>query len=133
MPLMRYFLFVGSTLLGLFFLVDRYFPLAASKASGGDVDRSIIRIHSSHQWPAAIQIDTSLPVPKPAQAAMVADDAPPANAAHAPVRAAYAYVPRVAPKPSGRIQPRVRSTSRWSSRDTQRRLASSQPNWLPTW
>ena len=66
MPLVRYFVFVGGMLLGLLFLADWYFPAstAATAIADNDVDRSIIRIHSSHKWPAAIQMDTRAPMPR---------------------------------------------------------------------
>jgi hypothetical protein len=131
MPLIRYFLFAGATLLGLLFLADWYFPISASTASGDDIDRTIIRIHSSHRWPDAVHIDTSMPMPQSAPPALIVDNAPPENAAAPPVRQAYAYVPQPARKSSGRVARRVGSTSRRYAPDTQRRLASSQPNWFP--
>jgi hypothetical protein len=68
-PLGRYFFFVGSLLLGMLFISDRYFPMASSQGffREGRVDKSIIRIKSAHKWPEPIVIDTSLPtiVPPP--------------------------------------------------------------------
>jgi hypothetical protein len=49
MPLVRYFVFTGGMLLGLLVLADWYFPMQASVAAHDNVDRSIIRIHSSHK------------------------------------------------------------------------------------
>ena len=67
MPLGRYFVFVGSLLLALLILADRYMPKPINEPARADVDRSIIRLHSSHKWPERIVIDTSLPtiVPPP--------------------------------------------------------------------
>ena len=67
MPLGRYFVFVGSLLLALLILADRYMPKPINEPARADVDRSIIRLHSSHKWPERIVIDTSLPtiVPSP--------------------------------------------------------------------
>jgi hypothetical protein len=63
MLLIRYFVFTGGVLLGLLLLADRYFHLATAVAAEDDTDRSIIRIHSSQRWPAAIQFDTNAPIP----------------------------------------------------------------------
>jgi hypothetical protein len=91
MPLVRYFVFVGGMLLGLLFLADWYFPTSTvAAASDNDVDRSIIRIHSRHKWPAAVQMDTSAQMP--AAAPVMAE----ATVPHAPaerVKQAYAFEP----------------------------------------
>lgn len=133
MPMLRYFLCTGGALLGLLFLADWYFPLPASVASAGDIDRTIIRIHSSRQWPAAMPIDTSVPMPKVAASVVVADTFP-GPLANPPAREALAYAPPTASKASGKIRRRVRSPSRFAVRETHRRLASSQSNWFAaTW
>jgi hypothetical protein len=131
--MLRYFLCVGGALFGLLFLADWYFPLLpASVASAGDIDRTIIRIHSSRQWPAAIPIDTSVPMPK-VPSAVVADTIP-GPLADPPAREALAYAPPTASKASDKIRRRVRSSSRFAARETHRRLASSQSNWFAaTW
>jgi hypothetical protein len=67
-PLGRYFFFVGSLLLAMLFLADRYLPDSPqSFVREAQVDKSIIRIKSAHKWPEPIVIDTSLPaiVPPP--------------------------------------------------------------------
>jgi hypothetical protein len=68
-PLVRYFAFVGSLLLGMLFIADWYWPGASSQTLFREprVDKSIIRINSAHKWPELIVIDTSLPtiVPPP--------------------------------------------------------------------
>jgi hypothetical protein len=71
MPLGRYFVFCGGMLLALLFLADWYMPQLAATPTRAEIDRSIIRLHSLHQWPERIVIDTSLPtiVPPPAQIA----------------------------------------------------------------
>ncbi len=82
MPLGRYFAFTGSLLLALLFLADWYIPKVAP-ATVADVDRTIIRIHSAHKWPEAINIDTSLPTIVPPTTTVVAETAarpaPPAS------------------------------------------------------
>jgi|ERR1700753_1304184 hypothetical protein len=60
MPIAKYFLFIGSVLFSLLFLVDSYMPRLPAQPDHSDVDRSIIRIRSAHRWPEAVAIDTSL-------------------------------------------------------------------------
>jgi hypothetical protein len=110
MPLVRYFVFVGGMLLGLLFLADWYFPTStaatATATADNDVDRSVIRIHSSHKWPAAIQMDTRAPMPTA-------------------MREAYAFepAPEKAPeKPRRRAKP-----SRPLSREIGQHIANYQP------
>jgi hypothetical protein len=79
-------------LLGLLLLSDWYFPAstAATATTDTEIDRSIIRIHSRHKWPAAVQIDTRTPMPK-ADPAIAEATAP--DAAVERVRQAYASEP----------------------------------------
>ena len=95
MPLGRYFFFVGSVLLALLFVADRYLPQPAAAPSRSDVDRGI-RIHSQHRWPEKIVLDTSLPtiVPPVAIAAQMAPSPPPQAR---PPREAFALAVREAP------------------------------------
>ena len=60
MPIGRYFLFAGSALLSLLYLVDWYVPRLAAEPAHSEVVRTIIRIHSEHQWPKAVAIDTNV-------------------------------------------------------------------------
>ena len=60
MPIGRYFLFAGSALLSLLYLADWYVPRLAAEPAHSEVDRTIIRIHSEHQWPIAVAIDTNV-------------------------------------------------------------------------
>jgi hypothetical protein len=62
-PLGRYFIFVGSLLLGMLFISDWYLPKDSAPGFFREarVDKSIIRIKSAHKWPEAIVFDTSLP------------------------------------------------------------------------
>lgn len=94
MPLVRYFLFAGSMLLGLMFAADIYLPRPA-EAVTPDIDRSIIRIHTSQRWPAAVPIDTSAPMPLAAPLAVAAEYT---TALPASIREAKAYVPAALPK-----------------------------------
>src|SRR6478609_911555 len=83
MPLVRYFLFTGAMLLSLLFAADWYLPKTADKIAA-DVDRSAIRIHSDHQWPVAVRIDASVPMPRIMSPTVVADEVP----LPAPIRSA---------------------------------------------
>ena len=130
MPLVRYFVFVGGTLLGLLFLADWYFPTSstATAIADNDVDRSIIRIHSSHKWPAAIQIDTNAPMPA---AAPVMAEATAPNAPVERVREAYAFEPPQQKAPD-KICSRTKP-SRPLSRDHSQHVANYQPPDLRGW
>jgi hypothetical protein len=132
MPLVRYVLFTGGILLGLFFWTDWYFPKTAVAEASADVDRTIIRIHSSHRWPAAMRFDTSAVMPQVAASALADADIPAAAPATS-ARQAYAYQAPPAAKAAERTaeKPRrhVRSAPRSPSRETPR-VASTQPNWF---
>ncbi|MFX5001638.1 hypothetical protein ABTC06_19565, partial [Acinetobacter baumannii] len=73
---------------------DWYTPPPSTEQSSASVDRSTIRIHSSHKWPQAVVYDTTLPtfVPPPVTATGAAE--PPAPQ---PAREAYAMVPETPP------------------------------------
>jgi hypothetical protein len=98
MPIVRYFVFVGTALLALLFVIDASFPklpaadhvnTAANVAS----DLTVIRIHSVVQkWPARVEFDTSLPTVTPAAVVLAANNIPnvPADAA-APARMRDAF------------------------------------------
>jgi hypothetical protein len=66
MPLLRYFVYVGGTLLVLLFVVTWSLPPLPAEPGRNAADRSIIRIHSQHKWPSAVVIDTTLPTIVPA-------------------------------------------------------------------
>ena len=111
-------------LLGLLFLADWYFPTstAATASADTDVDRSIIRIHSLHKWPAAIRMDTSAPMPTPAP--VIAEAAAP-TAPVERVRQAYAFEPppqKAPDKPRRRAKP-----PRPLSREHGQHFANYQP------
>ena len=59
MPVVRYFVFVGSVLFGLLLAADRYLPVPAERSVAIDVDRSIIRIRSARNLPEKIVFDTA--------------------------------------------------------------------------
>jgi hypothetical protein len=81
MPLARYFLFVGGTLLALLFFLDAYLPspvaASATAPTTPAVSRPFLRIHSTQKLPERIVIDTRIPTIVP----------PPTVFADAPVKA----------------------------------------------
>jgi hypothetical protein len=101
MPLLRYFLFVGTALLALLFVVDAYLPkspvvdgaananIAAANTATG---LSVIRIHSDRKWPERVEFDTSLPAVTAAPVRTAEANAPATAAdAAAPVRMRDAF------------------------------------------
>jgi hypothetical protein len=61
MPLARYFLFVGGTLLALLFALNAYIPSpVVARAPVETIDRPVVRIHSAQKLPERIVIDTSI-------------------------------------------------------------------------
>jgi len=106
-------------LLGLLFLADWYYPTAATAVPYNDVDRSIIRIHTAHRWPAAVKLDTSAPIvtTAPIIADAAAVDAAPVKASTERVRQAYAFEPTVSQKAPEKIRRRARPATKPSSRE----------------
>lgn len=71
MPLMRYFLWVGGTLVALMFIADAYGPkLPATEMAATDLP--VIRIQSDQKWPDRVVYDTSpvAPSARPASASL---------------------------------------------------------------
>jgi hypothetical protein len=66
MPLARYFLFVGGTLLALLFISGAYLPKPDASTTATEVFRPVVRIHSAQKLPERIVMDTSLPTIVPA-------------------------------------------------------------------
>ena len=72
MPLLRYFIFVGGSLLTLLFVANTVFPtepLPQTLTSGSDLPP--IRIHTERKLPARVVFDTSAILPGQTQAAPV--------------------------------------------------------------
>jgi len=103
-----------SLLLALLYLADWYFPQEAATPGRADVDRTVIRLHSAHQWPERIVIDTSLPttIPPPAK---VADNLPERSSpdvrspkeAYALLTPVRATPPAIATKPAAKRRTRT--------------------------
>src|SRR5258708_3784312 len=97
MPVLRYFLFVGTALLVLLFAVDAYLPKlpaaenVSTAANGASSDLSVIRIHSVQKWPERVEFDTSRPTIMPAPVGLAAN-VPADAAAPARMRDAFAQL-----------------------------------------
>jgi hypothetical protein len=67
MPIIRFMIGVGTSLIALLFVVDRYLPQSLPEPARGPINRPVIRIASVQQSPERIVIDTSQPtiVPLP--------------------------------------------------------------------
>ena len=78
MPLMRYFVWVGSVLLALLIVADACLPKSPT-AGKTDALPSVIRIYSHQKWPERVVYDTSTPMVRPAPSANpeAAGSAPP--------------------------------------------------------
>ena len=109
MPLMRYFVYVGGTLLAVLLIVNACLPalpVTEAARSSNTPDLSVIRIHSDRKLPDRVVFDTSRPPisPDPAPAPVMARAAPaPPKAATAPlnteVREAFAQATPVHAEP----------------------------------
>jgi hypothetical protein len=108
-PLARYFVFVGSVLVALLFVVN-WMSAGSEPAQPQDttaqaaLDAPIARIHSIQKWPDKIDFDTSKPTIVP-PAPVVAQTAPAAvvatNAAAAsPLDARAEVKPNIQPAPA---------------------------------
>ncbi|MGJ4949924.1 hypothetical protein [Bradyrhizobium sp. HKCCYLS20291] len=138
MPILRYFLFVGGTLLALLVLADAVLPsvpLPANLASASDLPA--VRIKSARQWPERIVMDTSVAMPAPAQIAKVEQPAKVAAAepaktstrdAFAQMSAADAKPQAVAVKPVEKPQASTTSESAFRSAEAKKRkVAKAHP------
>jgi hypothetical protein len=101
MPLMRYFVWVGSVLLALLFIADACLPKFPT-AGKTDALPPGIRIYSDQKWPERIVYDTSAPMLRPAPAVNpeAAGSAPPV--ASPKLREALAELP---PQPANPKKP----------------------------
>jgi hypothetical protein len=137
MPVLRYFVSVGAVLLALLLIVDWYLPPLSAEGWRDNADRSTIRIHSQHKWPAAVVFDTTLPTIVPPAPTTVAVETPAAK----PPREAFAMATEPAPlvkaaEPVKPTKPHVRHTR--TARPPAGRVASSdtfafRPMWAPGW
>jgi hypothetical protein len=78
MPIVRYIVWVGTSLLALLLLANWYFPEPAREAAHEAVDMPVIRIASAQQALEPVVIDTNQPtiVPPPTLTDNAIPDAP---------------------------------------------------------
>lgn len=91
MPLLRYFIFVGGSLLALLLIANAALPAApmpVGLTSGSDLPP--IRIHSERKLPERVVFDTSVVMPAPALAAAAVKVVQATPQAQAPVASATA-------------------------------------------
>src|SRR5215467_630821 len=77
MPLLRYFLFVGGTLIALLFVANAAFPtmpLPQNLTSASDLPP--VRIHSDRKLPERVVLDTSAALPVPTAPVAIAQTKP---------------------------------------------------------
>ena len=105
MPVARYLLFVGGTLLALLFALDAFAPQQTVVAGNAapSINKTVVRIRSDQKLPERVVYDTSLPTIVPPAAATQIAAAPAAPAAdvgaQAQVRDTFAqFVPAEAKK-----------------------------------
>ncbi|MFO1109567.1 MAG: hypothetical protein U1E61_10315 [Bradyrhizobium sp.] len=123
MPLLRYFIFVGATLVALLLIADWYLPPLSTDPERNSADRSIIRIHSQQRWPAAVVFDTTVPTVTPsAPAAVAAAEASVGKPAREAFAMAAEQVPAARTEPVKPAKPRPRQAR---TRTSGNRVASS--------
>jgi hypothetical protein len=101
MLVLRYFMYVGGTLLALLLLCAAVLPKPpvddSTVASASDVPA--IRIHSQQKWPERVVLDTNAQMPAPAKLAQGVPSMEQQSAsAKARVREAFAQLPSDQPK-----------------------------------
>jgi len=101
MPLLRYFVFVGGSLLVLLFICDAVLPqvpLPENLTSGSDLPA--VRIHSDRKWPERVVFDTNAPSVSPVTVAAAQAISPAMAEASAKigVRDAFAQLPPAQPQ-----------------------------------
>lgn len=113
MPIVRYFVFVGTLLLALLFAADRYLPAPVEHAAAADPDRTIIRIASARNLPEKIIFDT-----RPRAGVPMIVEAHPASEGMYSTREAMAAMP-AAPTVESKKDPPTRVSA--ASRQHQKR------------
>ena len=105
MPLLRYFLFVGGTLIALLFVANAAFPAMPFSQSLTSVsDHPPVRIHSDRKLPERIVFDTSVTPPQASAA--------PAAMAQVQALRVSVPVPVVAQAPIKPVTPEISAKAR---------------------
>jgi hypothetical protein len=112
MPLLRYFIWVGSVLFALLFIFDACLPRLSTTGKTHAV-APVLRIYSDQKWPERIVYDTSAPMIGSTQSANLAaaGSAPPVTSVASPkFREAFAELRTTGagPQPADPKRPRGR-------------------------
>src|SRR5690348_5577447 len=141
MLVLRYFGYVGGSLLGLLFLCNAVFPKQPlPDVLSSDPERPAIRIHSDKKWPERVVFDTSMaPVAAPAPVTVAQAAAPaspkveaPSITAKARVREAFAQFTPAEPKPDAKAdvkaqaQPQVQAQVQVQAQSQPKRKAAAK-------
>ena len=98
MPVLRYFVFVGSALLALLLITNAYLPKVTDEVrADSDFDRSTIRIHSQRKWPERVVFDTNQPTIIPPQPATTIAAIEPPKVADVSAKAREAFAEMSSP------------------------------------
>jgi len=98
MPLVRYFLFVGSALFALLFVCDAWLPKEpVSNVVSSGFDPATIRINSDHRWPERVVFDTSHPPVVAVQTANAEASGPTVDGVSAGARARASFAQLLPP------------------------------------
>jgi hypothetical protein len=140
MPVLKYFLFVGGSLLALLFAIDAYIPkepAVTAAEAGAPSDNPTLRIRSDRKWPERIVFDTSAPTivpPVQTAAAEVSQPAQPTTpasefTAKARVRESFAQFKPTeeASKPEAKPQPKRKVARHRAPATPQVALIAQQP------
>lgn len=142
MPVVRYFLWVGSVLLAMIFIVGWVWPSAdpapvkeasaSAEMPTSPANSMMLRIQSARKWPDKIEFDTSVPtiVPPPAPSVLAAVVPAAVPVAAASPLDARAEMKQVTPAPPPKRQARVH---RRSVRPTVSTWAYANPAAQPHW
>ncbi len=113
MPLARYFMYVGGTLLLLLFVADFSLPKSPTRERPSE-ESYLIRIHSDQKWPERLVYDTTAPAVTPAHPVTMETGEPaPAAVTDAPATARDAFAQLqhssdVRPSDAGATKPKPR-------------------------
>ena len=131
MPLMRYFVWVGSVLLALLFIGDACLPKLPTAGKTAALPPGI-RIYSDQKWPERIVYDTSVTMVRSALAANseAAGSAPPTIAVASPKsRDALAELP---PQPANPKKPQHKFAKKHAAKPVRLATRRSPFGWFGT-
>jgi hypothetical protein len=132
MLVLRYFGYVGGSLLALLLVCNAVFPnQPLPSVLSSDPDRPAIRIHSDQKWPERVVFDTSMaPVAAPAPVTVAKADTPvppkveaPSFTAKARVREAFAQFTPADPRPETKADLKPQTKHKMASKVASNKVA----------